>query len=221
MKQFINKEQMNNYIFLAIVELIVLFMFKNAISTDNIMANTFSIIVIVVFVIPVVLSYFSTDILPIFNNMLIPRFQTKKRLFYFIIVKTIFDSFKIVCILLVPIHIITTFVYRIHFFELTRYYFSFFMVIMLIFIVFMIVYFKVRNKNVAIIITYCLSNVMNLLSSLFREKSIPNLVEVMHLEYENKVFLIVFILLLIVTLMVILYKIVSRFEMVGETKNVL
>lgn len=78
MKQFINRDQINNYIFLVIVELIVLFMFKNAVNTNDIMSNTFSIIIIVVFIVPVILSYFSTDILPIFNNMIIPRFQTKK-----------------------------------------------------------------------------------------------------------------------------------------------
>ena len=84
MNRFINKSQINNYLFFVIVELVILFMFKGSVNTNNIMVNTFSIIIIVVFIIPVVLSYFSTDILPIFNNMIMPRFQTKTRLFSFI-----------------------------------------------------------------------------------------------------------------------------------------
>ena len=69
MKQFIHKDQMNNSIFFAVVELVVLFMFKNSIHTSDVMGNTFSVIVIMIFIIPVVLSYFSTDILRIFNFM--------------------------------------------------------------------------------------------------------------------------------------------------------
>lgn len=221
MKRFINKDQINNYAFLVIVELIILFMFKSAVNTNNVMTNTFSIVVIVVFIIPVVLSYFSTDILPMFNNIMIPRFQTRKRLFCFVIERIILNSFKIVCILLLPIHFIATFIYQIDFFIIMRYYFSFFITIMIICMIFIIVYFKVRNKNVSIIITYCLSNITNLLSGLFREKDIPNLVVLMHLEYENKVFLIIAMLLFIFLLTAILYKIVYKFEILGESKNVL
>ena len=42
MKQFIHKDQMNNSIFFAVVELVVLFMFKNSIHTSDVMGNTFS-----------------------------------------------------------------------------------------------------------------------------------------------------------------------------------
>lgn len=221
MKQFINRNQINNYVFLVIVELIVLFMFKNAVNTDDIMANTFSIIIIVVFIVPVTLSYFSTDILPIFNNMIIPRFQMKKLLFYFIIEKIILDSFKIACILLLPVHFVAVFIYQIDFFMIMRYYISFVLNIMIICMIFMIVYFKIRNKNVAIIITYCLSNITNLLSSLLRENAIPNLVALMLFKYENIIILIITIVLFIILLTVILYKYVCKFEILGESKNVL
>lgn len=221
MKQFINRNQINNYVFLVIVELIVLFMFKNAVNTDDIMANTFSIIIIVVFIVPVTLSYFSTDILPIFNNMIIPRFQMKKLLFYFIIEKIILDSFKIACILLLPVHFVAVFIYQIDFFMIMRYYISFVLNIMIICMIFMIVYFKIRNKNVAIIITYCLSNITNLLSSLLRDNTIPNLVALMLFKYENIIILIITIVLFIILLTAILYKYVCKFEILGESKNVL
>lgn len=78
MKRFIYKNQMNNSIFFLIVELVVLFMFRSSIHTTDVMMNTFSTIIIMIFIIPVVLSYFSTDILRIFNYMIIPRFQSKK-----------------------------------------------------------------------------------------------------------------------------------------------
>ena len=78
MKRFIHKDQMNNSIFFVIVELVVLFMFRSSIHMSHVMINTFSVIVIMIFIIPVVLSYFSTDILRIFNYMIMPRFQSKK-----------------------------------------------------------------------------------------------------------------------------------------------
>lgn len=221
MKQFINRDQINNYIFLAAVEMIILFMFKNAVNTDDIMANTFSIVIIAVFIVPVVLSYFSADILPIFNNMIIPRFQTKKKLFYFIIEKIFLGSFKIVCILLLPVHFAAVFIYQIDFFMIMRYYISFVINIMIICVIFMIVYFKIRNKNVAVIITYCLCNITSLLSSLFRENNIPNLVALMLFKYENKIILISVMVLFIILLAVILYKNICKSEILGESKNVL
>lgn len=221
MKQFINRDQINNYVFLAIVEMIILFMFKKAVNTDDIMANTFSIIIIAVFIVPVVLSYFSADILPIFNNMIIPRFQTKKKLFYFIIEKIFLDSFKIVCILLLPVHFAAVFIYQIDFFMIMRYYISFVINIMIICMIFMIVYFKIRNKNVAVIITYCLCNITSLLSSLFRENTVPNLVALMLFKYENKIILITVMVLFTILLAVILYKNICKLEILGESKNVL
>lgn len=221
MKQFINRNQINNYVFLAAVEMIILFMFKNAVNTDDIMANTFSIIIIVVFIVPVVLSYFSADILPIFNNMIIPRFQTKKKLFYFITEKIFLDSFKIVCILLLPVHFAAVFIYKIDFFVIMRYYISFVINIMIICMIFMIVYFKTRNKNVAVIITYCLSNITNLLSSLFRENAVPNLTALMLFKYENKIILITVMVLFTILLAIILYINICKLELLGESKNVL
>lgn len=221
MKRFINKSQINNYVFFVIVELVILFMFKSAVNTNNIMANTFSIIIIVVFIVPVVLSYFSTDILPIFNNMIVPRFQTKKKFTHFIIEKIVLDSFKMTCTLLLPLHFIAIFIYQMNFVIIMRYYFSFFIIIMIICMLFIIVYFKVRNKNISIIITYCLSNITNLLSSLFRKNSIPNLVALMLFEYENHTILIVSMLLFIILLTTILYKTVYKFEILGESKHVL
>lgn len=221
MKQFINRDQINNYIFLAAVEMIILFMFKNAVNTDDIMANTFSIIIIAVFIVPVVLSYFSADILPIFNNMIIPRFQTKKKLFYFIIEKIFLGSFKIVCILLLPVHFAAVFIYQIDFFMIMRYYISFVINIMIICVIFMIVYFKIRNKNVAVIITYCLCNITSLLSSLFRENAVPNLTALMLFKYENKIILITVMVLFTILLAVILYKNICKLEILGESKNVL
>ena len=97
---------MNNSIFFAVVELVVLFMFKNSIHTSDVMGNTFSVIVIMIFTIPVVLSCFSTDILRIFNFMIIPRFQSKKKLFGFIVERILMDSFKMTCLLLVPVHLV-------------------------------------------------------------------------------------------------------------------
>lgn len=116
MKQFIHKDQMNNSIFFAVVELVVLFMFKNSIHTSDVMGNTFSVIVIMIFIIPVVLSYFSTDILRIFNFMIIPRFQSKKKLFGFIVERILMDSFKMTCLLLVPVHLVGTVIYHMSFF---------------------------------------------------------------------------------------------------------
>lgn len=221
MKQFINRDQINNYVFLAAVEMIILFMFKKAVNTDDIMANTFSIIIIAVFIVPVVLSYFSADILPIFNNMIIPRFQTKKQLFYFITEKIFLDSFKIACILLLPVHFAAVFIYQIDFFMIMRYYISFVINIMIICMIFMIVYFKIRNKNVAVIITYCLCNITSLLSSLFRENAVPNLTALMLFKYENKIILISVMVLFTILLAVILYKNICKLEILGESKNVL
>lgn len=219
MKRFINKSQMNNYFFLVIVELVILFMFKSAVNTNNIMVNTFSIIIIVIFIVPVILSYFSTDILPIFNNMIVTRFKTKKKLIYFIIEKIVFDSFKITCALLLPLHFVTIFIYQMDFFIIMRYYLSFFITVMIICMIFIIVHFKVRNKNISIIITYCLSNMTNLLSGLFKVNSIPNLVALMLFEYENNTILIVSMLLSIMLLTAILYKTVYKFEILGDSKH--
>ena len=80
------------------------------------MGNTFSVIVIMIFTIPVVLSYFSTDILRIFNFMIIPRFQSKKKLFGFIVERILMDSFKMTCLLLVPVHLVGTVIYHMSFF---------------------------------------------------------------------------------------------------------
>lgn len=221
MKQFINKSQINNYLFLVIVDFVILFMFKGSVNTNNIMVNTFSIIIIVVFIVPMVLSYFSTDILPVLNNMIVPRFQSKKKLFSFIIEKIVLGAFTITCALLLPIHVISIFIYRMDFFIIMRYYLSFFITIMMICMIYIIVYIKVRNKTISIILTYCLSNVTNLLSSLFREKRIPNLVALMLLEYENKAVLIFSILLSIILLTTVLYRTIAQFEMLGESKHVL
>lgn len=221
MNRFINKSQINNYLFFVIVELVILFMFKGSVNTNNIMVNTFSIIIIVVFIIPVVLSYFSTDILPIFNNMIMPRFQTKKRLFSFIMGKMILDAFTITCALLLPLHVISVLIYHIDFFLIMRYYLSFFITIMMICMIYIIVHIRVRNKTISIIITYCLSNITNLLSGLLRERRIPNLVALMLFEYENKTVLIVSILLSIMLLTALLYRTIDQFEMLGESKHVL
>lgn len=126
MKRFIYKNQMNNSIFFLIVELVVLFMFRSSIHTTDVMMNTFSTIIIMIFIIPVVLSYFSTDILRIFNYMIIPRFQSKKKLFGFIIERIVMDSFRMTCLLLVPVHLVGTVIYHMNFFMIMRYYFSFF-----------------------------------------------------------------------------------------------
>lgn len=117
MKRFIHKDQMNNSIFFVIVELVVLFMFRNSIHMSHVMINTFSDIIIMIFIIPVVLSYFSTDILRIFNYMIIPRFQSKKTLFVFIIERIVMDSFKMTCLLLVPVHVVGTVIYHMSFFN--------------------------------------------------------------------------------------------------------
>lgn len=85
----------------------------------------------------------------------------------------------------------------------------------------MIVYLKTRNKNVSVIITYCLCNITNLLSSLFRDNTIPNLVALLLFEYENKIILITAMVLLIILLAVILYKNIYKLEILGEFKNVL
>lgn len=116
MKQFIHKDQMNNSIFFAVVELVVLFMFKNSIHTSDVMGNTFSVIVIMIFIIPVVLSYFSTDILRIFNFMIIPRFQSKKSYLGLLSKEFLWILFKMTCLLLVPVHLVGTVIYHMSFF---------------------------------------------------------------------------------------------------------
>ena len=221
MKRFIHKDQMNNSIFFVIVELVVLFMFRSSIHTTDVMMNTFSTIIIMIFIIPVVLSYFSTDILRIFNYMIIPRFQSKKKLFGFIIERIIIDSFKMTCLLLVPVHVLGTVIYHMNFFMILRYYFSFFMTLVTFCLIYIIVYFKMRNKNVSIIISYFLCNITTLLGSLFRQNSIPSISSIMLLEYEKPAILLIVMIMLIVLLSVILDRVVTQFELLGESKNVL
>lgn len=221
MKRFIHKDQMNNSIFFVIVELVVLFMFRSSIHTTDVMMNTFSTIIIMIFIIPVVLSYFSTDILRIFNYMIIPRFQSKKKLFGFIIERIIIDSFKITCLLLVPVQLVGTVIYHMNFFMIMRYYFSFFMTLVTFCLIYIIVYFKMRNKNISIIISYFLCNITTLLGSLFRQNSIPSISSIMLLEYEKPATLLIVMIGLIVLLSAILYRIVTQFELLGESKNVL
>lgn len=212
---------MNNFIFFVIVELVVLFMFRSSIHTSDVMGNTFSVIVIMIFVIPVVLSYFSTDILRIFNYMIIPRFQSKKELFGFIIERIVMDSFKMACLLLVPVHLVGTVIYHMNFFMIMRYYFSFFITLVTFCLIYIIVYFKMRNKNISIIISYFLCNITTLLGSLLRQNSIPSISSIMLLEYEQPAALLIVMIVLIVILSAILYRAVTRFELLGESKNVL
>ena len=212
---------MNNFIFFVIVELVVLFMFRSSIHTSDVMGNTFSVIVIMIFVIPVVLSYFSTDILRIFNYMIIPRFQSKKELFGFIIERIVMDSFKMACLLLVPVHLVGTVIYHMNFFMIMRYYFSFFITLVTFCLIYIIVYFKMRNKNISIIISYFLCNITTLLGSLLRQNSIPSISSIMLLEYEQPAALLIVMIALIVILSAILYRAVTRFELLGESKNVL
>lgn len=212
---------MNNFIFFVIVELVVLFMFRSSIHTSDVMGNTFSVIVIMIFVIPVVLSYFSTDILRIFNYMIIPRFQSKKELFGFIIERIVMDSFKMACLLLVPVHLVGTVIYHMNFFMIMRYYFSFFITLVTFCLIYIIVYFKMRNKNISIIISYFLCNITTLLGSLLRQNSIPSISSIMLLEYEQPAALLIVMIVLIVILSAILYRAVTQFELLGESKNVL
>lgn len=221
MKRFIHKDQINNSIFFVIVELVVLFMFRSSIYTTDVMMNTFSTIIIMIFIIPVVLSYFSTDILRIFNYMIIPRFQSKKKLFGFIIERIVIDSFKMTCLLLVPVHVLGTVIYHMNFFMIMRYYFSFLMTLVTFCMIHIIVYFKMRNKNISIIISYFLCNITTLLGSLLRQNSIPSISSIMLLEYEKPVTLLIVMIVLIVLLSAILYRVVNRFELLGESKNVL
>ena len=221
MKRFIHKDQMNNSIFFVIVELVVLFMFRSSIHMSDVMGNTFSVIVIMIFVIPVVLSYFSTDMLRIFNYMIIPRFQSKKEVFGFIIERIVMDSFKMVCLLLVPVHVMGTVIYHMNFFMIMRYYFSFFITLVTFCLIYIIVYFKMRNKNISIIISYFLCNITTLLGSLIRQNSIPSISSIMLLEYEKPAALLIVMIVLIVLLSAILYRVVNRFELLGESKNVL
>lgn len=221
MKRFIYKNQMNNSIFFLIVELVVLFMFRSSIHTTDVMMNTFSTIIIMIFIIPVVLSYFSTDILRIFNYMIIPRFQSKKKLFGFIIERIVMDSFRMTCLLLVPVHLVGTVIYHMNFFMIMRYYFSFFITLVTFCLIYIIVYFKMRNKNISIIISYFLCNITTLLGSLLRQNSIPSISSIMLLEYEKPAALLIVMIVLIVLLSVILDRAVTQFELLGESKNVL
>ena len=221
MKRFIHKDQMNNSILFVIVELVVLFMFRSSIHTTDVMMNTFSTIIIMIFIIPVVLSYFSTDILRIFNYMIIPRFQSKKKLFGFIIERIIIDSFKMTCLLLVPVQLVGTVIYHMNFFMIMRYYFTFFMTLVTFCLIYIIVYFKMRNKNISIIISYFLCNITTLLGSLLRQNNIPSISSIMFLEYEKPATLLIVMIVLIVLLSAILYRIVTQFELLGESKNVL
>lgn len=198
MKRFIYKNQMNNSIFFLIVELVVLFMFRSSIHTTDVMMNTFSTIIIMIFIIPVVLSYFSTDILRIFNYMIIPRFQSKKKLFGFIIERIVMDSFRMTCLLLVPVHLVGTVIYHMNFFMIMRYYFSFFITLVTFCLIYIIVYFKMRNKNISIIISYFLCNITTLLGSLLRQNSIPSISSIMLLEYEKPAALLIVMIVLIV-----------------------
>ena len=212
---------MNNSIFFLIVELVVLFMFRSSIHTTDVMMNTFSTIIIMIFIIPVVLSYFSTDILRIFNYMIIPRFQSKKKLFGFIIERIVMDSFRMTCLLLVPVHLVGTVIYHMNFFMIMRYYFSFFITLVTFCLIYIIVYFKMRNKNISIIISYFLCNITTLLGSLLRQNSIPSISSIMLLEYEKPAALLIVMIVLIVLLSAILYRAVTQFELLGESKNVL
>ena len=221
MKRFIHKDQINNSIFFIIVELVILFMFKNSVHTSDVMGNTFSVIVIMIFIIPVVMSYFSTDILRIFNYMILSRFQSKKKLFGFIVKRIIMDSFKMTCLLLVPVHLVGTVIYHMSFFMIMRYYFSFFMTLISVCLIYIIVYLKMRNKNISIIISYFLCNITTLLGSLLRQNSIPSISSIMLLEYEKPATLLIVMSVLIVLLSVILYRVVNRFELLGESKIVL
>lgn len=221
MKRFIHKDQINNSIFFIIVELVILFMFKNSVHTSDVMGNTFSVIVIMIFIIPVVMSYFSTDILRIFNYMILPRFQSKKKLFGFIVKRIIMDSFKMTCLLLVPVHLVGTVIYHMNFFVIMRYYYSFFIILVTVCLIYILVYFKMRNINIAIINSYFLCSITTLLSSLFRQNSIPSISSLMLLKYEQPATLIIVVILLIVLLSVILYRVVNRFELLGESKIVL
>lgn len=221
MKRFFHKEQMNNSIFFVIVELVVLFMFRSSIHTTDVMMNTFSTIIIMIFIIPVVLSYFSTDILRIFNYMIIPRFQSKKKLFGFIIERIVIDSFKMTCLLLVPVHVLGTVIYHMNFFMIMRYYLSFFMTLVTFCLIYIIVYFKMRNKNISVIISYFLCNITTLLGSLLRQNSIPSISSIMLVEYEKPAALLIVMIVLIILLSVILDRVVTQFELLGESKNVL
>lgn len=221
MKRFIHKDQMNNSIFFVIVELVVLFMFRSSIHTSHVMINTFSDIIIMIFIIPVVLSYFSTDILRIFNYMIIPRFRSKKKLFGFIIERILMDSFKMTCLLLVPVHVVGTVIYHMSFLMIMRYYFSFFITLISVCLIYIIVYLKMRNKNISIIISYFLCNITTLLGSLLRQYSIPSISSIMLLEYEKPATLLIVTIVLIVLLSAILYRVVTQFQLLGESKNVL
>lgn len=207
MKRFIN-----NYYLLMFVELIILYMFNKSINTNDIMNNTFSIIIIVIFIIPVVLLYFSNDIVPIFNNMIIPRLQSNNKLYKLIIERIFLDAFIVTCIFLVPLHILTIFL-KMNFFMIMRYYYNFFLVFVMLFMIYMIIYLKFNNKNIAIIVSYITSNITNLLSGLFRSNIIPDLSSLIFYGY-NKV-----ILLFIILLMIFILNMIKKIEFLGDYKN--
>ena len=153
--------------------------------------------------------------------MIIPRFQSKKKLFGFIVERILMDSFKMTCLLLVPVHLVGTVIYHMSFFMIMRYYFSFFMTLISVCLIYIIVYLKMRNKNISIIISYFLCNITTLLGSLLRQNSIPSISSIMLLEYEKPATLLIETIMLIVLLSAILYRVVNRFELLGESKNVL
>ena len=107
------------------------------------------------------------------------------------------------------------------FFMIMRYYFSFFMTLISVCLIYIIVYLKMRNKNISIIISYFLCNITTLLGSLFRQYSIPSISSIMLLEYEKPAILLIMTIVLIVLLSAILDRVVDRFELLGESKNVL
>ncbi|WP_295130525.1 hypothetical protein, partial [uncultured Catenibacterium sp.] len=102
-----------------------------------------------------------------------------------------------------------------------RYYFSFFMALISVCLIYIIVYLKMRNKNISIIISYFLCNFTTLLGSLLRQYSIPSISSIMLLEYEKPATLLIVTIVLIVLLSAILYSVINRFELLGGSKNVL
>lgn len=131
------------------------------------------------------------------------------------------NSFKMTCLLLVPVHVVGTVIYHMSFLMIMRYYFSFFMTLISVCLIYIIVYLKMRNKNISIIISYFLCNITTLLGSLLRQYSIPGISSIMLLEYEKPATLLIVMIVLIVLLSAILYRVVTQFQLLGESKNVL
>ena len=107
------------------------------------------------------------------------------------------------------------------FLMIMRYYFSFFITLISVCLIYIIVYLKMRNKNISIIISYFLCNITTLLGSLLRQNSIPSISSIMLLEYEKPATLLIVMIVLIVLLSAILYRVVTQFQLLGESKNVL